>query len=429
MQANAALTRFNMNLPPPRRTLHEWYDFIEERGRQREWERSDWRTKQWWVRQSARRFLTAEPLRTWWVSAREMADTYAALIESWHGLTRSAQIRQMHRLYRRHGVTPEEYYSYKFYRPERYEKAGRFIRHDRHVRLIRFLIRETAGEKARPTKDKQRWYAWAKEHEIPTPRVIAFFEKGEVTAGDWNGDPATLPARDLFCKWTDLWQGEGAVRWMNTEGVYQHHEDYSLRLDRAQLMAWLRERSHQRPLLLQEHVTNHPKMRSLTSGGLATCRLITGRGGDGQILPILAVQKIPCGDAITDNISAGGLGASVNLQTGRLGAAMPKLPRPECEEFTHHPDTGCRIAGMELPLWPEVLELVAEAHRKLPDIHFIGWDITVSPEGPMIVEPNEGFGATSAEIPSSLPLMDTAYGSLFDLWMQRYLNPNESRFE
>jgi len=43
---------------------------------------------------------------------------------------------------------------------------------------------------------------------------------------------------------------------------------------------------------------------------------------------------------------------------------------------------------LRIPHWDEVLRMTAEAHRVLPKFGVIGWDIAITPEGPLIIECN-----------------------------------------
>jgi|GEM_PF-1627962 len=93
-------------------------------------------------------------------------------------------------------------------------------------------------------------------------------------------------------------------------------------------------------------------------------------------------QSVP-----TDNWSRGGYTAPVDLDTGEIRPLIalddPPRSRPE-----HHPETGAQVAGLTVPHWAAVCDLVREAaelHRYAP---FVGWDVAVSPEGPVLIEGN-----------------------------------------
>ena len=398
---------------PPDRTLHEWYNYIEAERRQG----VNWRTRLWWIRQWMYRTGTLDLVRTWWKNARKESSKYAALVEKWTGLTPHEQLAEMARLKIRHGTTPADYYSYRLYRPDRQEKAMRYVGHNRQVRLIRYLI-ENVYPEDRPTGDKRVWHRWAAQHDVPTPRVLATFSDGEITPWDWDGDPASLPPMDLFCKWTNLYQGKGAECWLFEDGAYVDMQNRTQSMTGPNLIRHFTQKSFERPLILQDRVRPHAKLEPFTSGALPTARLVTGRFPGEEPQPITAVFKIPMGNVVVDNISAdGNLAVPVDIKRGRLGPAITSTPDVLGDTVDAHPDTNCKINGEVVPHWKGIVQLARSTHAMLREIPFVGWDVTLTREGPIIIEPNNGWGAAGIEKASGTPLTDTLYQPMYDAWM------------
>lgn len=389
----------------PSRTLHGWHNYIMWGGRE-----------QWWGRRVPRRAI-ALYRDDWLNTARSYADSYAGVVTDLTGRTYTEQLAQMGVLAIRHGVWPKQYYSYQLYRPDRYEQAGDYIYHIPKVDLNNYLIERTSDDICFNMKDKRSWFAWALDHDVPTPQPVASFEDGDITQWNWNGDPQELPKYDLFSIWVDAYRGEGAQVWLFDNGGYVDEDDSSTRVTGSQLLDLLAEKSKQRPVILMERIRNHQEMRGLTSGGLATCRFVTGRFPGDNPEPILANLKMPRGTSIVDDISAGGIAAPVSLRDGTLGPAVSGFPESSGDEFHAHPDTGETISGTQLPHWDEVVDLALRTHRRMPNAPFVGWDITVAEQGPIIVEPNDGWGASTAEKPSGRPLRHTLYEPMYDAWM------------
>jgi hypothetical protein len=317
----------------------------------------------------------------------------------------------------RHGVPPKAYYSYKLYRPDRFEKADRYIYHEPKVRLNKFLISRTRDRIAFNMKDKRSWFEWALNYNVPAPRPVVTFDDGEVQDW-WCGCPTHLPDVDLFSIWVDVYRGEGAQAWSFDDGRYVDVEDSSVSLTDEELIARLSEKSREHPVVLMERVNNHPEWQGLTSGGLATCRFVTGRFPDGKPRPIVANLKMPRSGSIVDDISAGGLAAPVDMDNGTLGPAVTAFPESVGERLHTHPDTGASITGTPLPFWSEIVDLTINTHKKMPNAPFVGWDVTVTEGGAMIIEPNDGWGASTSEKPGGIPLSDTQYKDMYDRWMK-----------
>lgn len=90
-----------------------------------------------------------------------------------------------------------------------------------------------------------------------------------------------------------------------------------------------------------------------------------------------------------DNFSAGGLSASIDLATGRLGRATrkPKEHRPP-RWYSSHPDTRERIEGVVIPGWDAIRAALEKAMALLPMVRQVGWDVMQTPEGPKLIEGN-----------------------------------------
>jgi len=368
-----------------------------------------------WLNQTVRRAVKVEPVRRWWAEARAYASKYAGLVADWTGSSHVEQMRQMAWLALRHGVSPKAYYSYKLYRPNRFEKAGRYLYHEPKVRLNNFLLNRTRDRVSFDMGDKRSWFAWAQNHDIPTPHPIVSFDEG--TVQDWwdERSPKGLPETDLFSIWVDVYRGEGAQVWSFEDGRYTDIQDPSVCLTENGLITHLSEKSTERPVVCMERIYNHPKWQKFTSGGLATCRLVTGRLPGGEPKAITAKLKMPRNGSIVDSMPAGGLAAPIDLRDGTLGATVSKYPEAIGDHIHVHPDTGAKVVDRVLPRWPSIVELAISTHRKIPNAPFVGWDVTLTREGPSIVEPNDGWGA-GGQISGGVPLPDTIYQKMYDSW-------------
>jgi hypothetical protein len=130
---------------------------------------------------------------------------------------------------------------------------------------------------------------------------------------------------------------------------------------------------------------------------------------------VLAVYRMPTGAAVADNFDLGAIAAPIDLATGRLGAGVQKLGDHAANAVATHPDTGARIAGHVLPDWARALDLARRAHRALPSPRttaaIIGWDVVLTPAGPVLLECNAIPGVFLAQMPTGIPLGDTAYAA------------------
>ncbi len=388
--------------------------------RRKEWLRATWKTRFWWFRQD----YLGTPLRHC-AEGREMTRKYGALVARQHGISVARQVAEQVWLRLRYGVPPEMYYSFRLFLPRFRRQAGVFIYWKKMGPLHLQLISRTCPEEAEVLKDKVRFATWCTAHGIPTAPVLASFRDGTMTPQAWEGHGTPLPCKDLFSKNAALRHGMEATRWRYVgDGCYKEERGV---FDQTGLIEFLEEQSLEMPLLLQECFVNHERIAGLSSGGLCTVRLVTGRLPGGEPTPLFASFRMPTGGAVVDNLSADGIAAPVALETGRLGSALFLYPHAGPPRHTHHPDTEHPIENFHVPRWDELVALGVRAHRAFPEMPFVGWDIALAEQGPLVVEGNEDWGPATIQVPHERPLTDTVYQKYYDIWMRHCLEAESAQ--
>jgi hypothetical protein len=147
-----------------------------------------------------------------------------------------------------------------------------------------------------------------------------------------------------------------------------------------------RELLEHQQYLVEEYVTQHPVMASLSPTSVNTLRMISYF--DGTDVHILArVLKMGSGAEI-DNFSSGGMYTTLDEHGV---AAYPAFDKAGAS-FSVQPQTGTSIVGFQVPLFPEVLAFVDEIARVVPEVPYVGWDIAITPEKPIVIEGNYNTG-------------------------------------
>ncbi|HTN98325.1 MAG TPA: sugar-transfer associated ATP-grasp domain-containing protein, partial [Nordella sp.] len=80
---------------------------------------------------------------------------------------------------------------------------------------------------------------------------------------------------------------------------------------------------------------------------------------------------------------------------------------------THHPDTGAAIEGRVLHFWPETIALACRAHAAFAPRVFIGWDIAITSNGPVLIEGNGAPGIDLIQRAYREPAGNSRLGELF----------------
>lgn len=151
--------------------------------------------------------------------------------------------------------------------------------------------------------------------------------------------------------------------------------------------------------LLQPRVVPHQLLRPFMPGpGLGTVRVFSFLDTTGRVSIPFAGLRIPAAGAECDNQRHDALGAPIDVATGVLGEAIGRtIERPISHPIARHPETGAYFAGSVIPCWAEVRSLVHSAAQAFHLLPALGWDVAITPGGPLLVETNWQFASSFAE--------------------------------
>ncbi|MFB8147190.1 sugar-transfer associated ATP-grasp domain-containing protein [Microbacterium sp. NPDC056003] len=139
-------------------------------------------------------------------------------------------------------------------------------------------------------------------------------------------------------------------------------------------------------VLMEEVIQQHPDLAAVCPGTVNTTRVTAFF--DGEQTHILAMaQKFGRG-AVSDQMTFGGFYTMLDEDGHAVG------PGYDSHAHVHekHPDSGFVIADFQLPMIDEVKAFVDRVARVVPQVQYVGWDIVVTPDGPVLVEGNWGAG-------------------------------------
>ena len=233
-------------------------------------------------------------------------------------------------------------------------------------------------------RDKFVFGQFATSLGYPTPHNVAFLHRDTLE----RLTPRTLlplgalTEKDLdgFCKPFDGLRGRGAFALrieggqLAINGLPATLDDLRLRLDGR--------------YLLQERMVQHPALAMLHPASVNALRVITVLE-DGVARLFSTHLRVGAHGEPTNSVGThGGYAIAIDSETGRLrGEGLTQdgfHPR--------HPDTGVTFDGYELPFFEETITLACRLHEDLRFVHSIGWDIAISPGGPVFIEGNDNWG-------------------------------------
>lgn len=138
-------------------------------------------------------------------------------------------------------------------------------------------------------------------------------------------------------------------------------------------------------LLLEEVVEQHPSM-VFGNKSVNTIRVYTVYDDATQEAYVFKTTlRAGVGESIVDNSHSGGQAYEVDIETGAV----------DSRSWSHatlgllvHPGTDIVMLGVKIPFWAEVLNLCKSAAEKLHQVRYIGWDVAVKEDGPILIEGN-----------------------------------------
>ncbi|MDR1408915.1 MAG: hypothetical protein LBJ12_01305 [Oscillospiraceae bacterium] len=141
---------------------------------------------------------------------------------------------------------------------------------------------------------------------------------------------------------------------------------------------------HNGQILAEETLLQHPDLNALNPAGVNTLRLCTVQK-DGTAKIMYAILRVGSGKSAVDNVSAGGMYCPVD-ENGVITADA------FCDKvfgtLAVHPITRAEFKGFRIPLFAAAISLVLKAAEETPEMGYVGWDVAITPEKPVLIEGN-----------------------------------------
>lgn len=144
--------------------------------------------------------------------------------------------------------------------------------------------------------------------------------------------------------------------------------------------------------VVEEFVKQHPDMARLSPNSVNSVRFVTISSfdepvtKDGKHLDVAySIVRIGRGASIVDNLHSGGMVANVDLENGTLATHGADRMGMLWEK---HPETGTVIKGFKIPFFEEARAMVEQAILEHKVEGYLGWDLGISENGPVLLEIN-----------------------------------------
>lgn len=219
---------------------------------------------------------------------------------------------------------------------------------------------------------------------IPVPPTLAQIEtrrRAKRFDADTLPDRFVIkPSRGSMGRGVLVVSGREGASWMTSRGLLDNSGI------RTHLLAILdgdfsrdeHEAALVEPLLVSDHL-----LERLAPTGLPDVRVIVDAGR-----PLMAMLRMPTiASGGRGNLHQGGLGAAIDLVSGRLHPAAS-----DGRTIAQHPDTGAHFDEVALPHWNAVLAIAARC-SEATGLGYLGVDVVIDrTRGPLVLEVNSHPG-------------------------------------
>lgn len=294
----------------------------------------------------------------------------------------------------RYSIPPLEYALYRFNEADRRRDPHAYVYWNDMPGFAAIAARTDADN--RDVQDKNRFAEICAANGLPHVQKLASFQGGRQI---YPASPFIPDAPALWVKPLGLGARAAGSKWVRDGEAYRD------KAGRRITPGLLAEQIRREDCIVQRCVENHRRVAPITNGALAALRIVTGMNGRSHAEFVASLIALPQGQSET---TIGGINCAIERDTGRITHALKPIDDP----VSRHPDTGASIFGVVLPFWHESVDLVLRAHAgAFPRFAFLGWDVALTEDGPLLLETNSGWGAIVHQMLDG-PIGHTAFSRL-----------------
>ncbi|CAM4127693.1 sugar-transfer associated ATP-grasp domain-containing protein [Zobellia nedashkovskayae] len=235
--------------------------------------------------------------------------------------------------------------------------------------------------------NKLNFALYCEKHKLATPKLIGhnfgksfFLENGICEISTLNqlmqayeAIFQSTPAKAIFFRPLSLYGGKGCFK-LSKENLQK-----KLQLEYENLISG--NYAH------TEVIAQHPEINAIYSKSINTLRILTHME-NGEVDIITSSMRFGAKGNVVDNTSSGGLTIGINQKIGTLKQTAYFDIEFGGEQTNKHPDTDFVLQNFKIPYYKEACKLVKNASKHIPN-GMVGWDVAITPYGPILIEGNE----------------------------------------
>ena len=148
--------------------------------------------------------------------------------------------------------------------------------------------------------------------------------------------------------------------------------------------------------VFQNAIVQHEVINDIFPNSINTLRIETYLDRNDEIQILGGFMRFGSGNSYLDNVSSGGFFVPIDFKGGKLHEKGFTRMINGSKTITNHPTTDYLISGFKIPFFHEAIELCKTFAGYIPN-RIIGWDVAITPTGPIIIEGNHNAAITGGE--------------------------------
>lgn len=308
------------------------------------------------------------------------------------------QISEIYRLYRTYDHLPYQYLKHGLYLRKFENGIERYLPTE-----LLHITRDAANAEADPAMVEDKLLFEKTIRSVGLRSTNTLFRLGRGSIADMAGRPftyadfvAAIDALELpdgiIVK--PLTGGSGsAVFKLCTRHGQLFHDDHPLGESEFDRLIFTTNKGHYwTEFVVQETISQHPDLSRFNPTSVNTIRIDTLVDASGQVHFNAAALKVGTRGSIVDNSSAGGYMIAIDLETGHLKTGAKRESEFGGQYHDVHQTFRVDPSSFVMPFWRQTRDTVELAARTLAPFRSLGWDIAITPDGPLVVEANADYG-------------------------------------
>ncbi len=146
--------------------------------------------------------------------------------------------------------------------------------------------------------------------------------------------------------------------------------------------------------IIETWIVQHPAISALYPNAVNPIRINTVLEND-KLHIMTSTLSIGHNSKIA-NASINALFALVDPKTGEV---LTDACDYDGGVYKNHPETNAQFKGFKIPYWNETLEMLEKATRTMYQVGYVGWDIAITENGPILIEGNNDPGYIGFQLP------------------------------